>query len=113
MFIGEALIGDGNELAHDIIDQEYDNPQLGLHMIADRIGVSQSYLSRLFKQKYGIGVIKYLNYVRIEQAKRLMVTGTDNLQVIAMNVGFLSDVTLIRVFKKYENTTPGNYRNKD
>lgn len=99
------------EMAHDIIDQEYDNPQLGLHMIADRIGVSQSYLSRLFKQKYGIGVIKYLNYVRIEQAKRLMVTGTDNLQVIAMNVGFLSDVTLIRVFKKYENTTPGNYRN--
>ncbi len=99
-------------LAHNMIDQEYSNPQMGLHMIADRIGVSQSYLSRLFKRRYGIGVIRYLNYVRIEQAKKLMVTSNDNLEIIAISVGFLSDVTFIRVFKKYENMTPGNFRSR-
>ena len=101
------------EVAHDMIHNEYQNPQLCLHMIADHIGVSQSYLTRLFKNKYGMGVIQYLNWVRIEAAKQLMMTGSDNLKIIAAKVGFLSDVTLIRVFKKYENTTPGNFRNQE
>lgn len=101
------------EIAHDMIHAEYRNPQLGLHMIADHIGVSQSYLSRLFKNKYGVSVIQYLNRVRIEEAKRLMLAGSDNLKVIAANVGYLSDVTLIRVFKKYEDTTPGNFRSRE
>ena len=101
------------EVAHDMIHAEYQNPQLCLHMIAESIGVSQSYLTRLFKHKYGMSVIQYLNWVRIEEAKRLMRAGTDNLKVIAASVGFLSDVTLIRVFKKYEKTTPGNFRNQE
>ena len=100
------------EIARDMILQEYKNPQLSLHMIAERIGISQSYLSRLFKQKYGMSMIQYLNHIRIDQAKKLMLQGDDNLKVIALSVGFLSDVSLIRVFKKYENTTPGNFRNR-
>lgn len=98
------------EIAKDIIQQEYNNPQLSLHMISERIGISQSHLSKMFKQKYGVGIIQYLNQCRIEQAKKLMIQGNDNLKVIALSVGFLSDVNLIRVFKKYENTTPGNFR---
>ena len=101
------------EIAKDMIDAEYSNPQLGLQMIAEHIGVSQSYLSRLFKTKYSMSVIQYLNYVRIEEAKQQMLAGKENLKVIAMNVGFSSDVSLIRVFKKFENTTPGNFRNRD
>ena len=101
------------EVAHDMIYAEYQNPQLCLHMIAENIGVSQSYLTRLFKNKYGMSVIQYLNWVRIEKAKQLMRAGTDNLKVIAASVGFLSDVTLIRVFKKYEKTTPGSFRSKE
>ena len=100
------------DLAQEMIHQEYHNPQLGLQMIAEQIGVSQSYLSRLFKAKFGKSVIQYLNYYRIEQAKILMLGGSDNLKVIAMQVGFSSDVSLIRVFKSFENTTPGSYRNK-
>lgn len=101
------------ELARDMIRQEYSNPQLGLQMIAEHIGVSQSYLSRLFKGKYGMSVIQYLNYIRIEQAKLQMLARSDNLKVIAMNVGFSSDVNLIRVFKKFENMTPGSFRNRE
>lgn len=100
------------EIAYDMIHKEYYNSQLCLHMIADHIGVSQSYLTRLYKNKYGMSVIQHLNQVRVEEAKRLMLEGSDNLKVIATKVGFLSDVTLIRVFKKYENMTPGNFRNQ-
>lgn len=77
------------------------------------MGVSQVYLSKLFKQEYGMSVMRYVNYLRIEAAKELIMNGSDNLQVVAHKVGFISDVNFIRVFKKYEKTTPGLYRSKD
>ena len=54
--------------------------------------------------------MRYINYLRIEEAKRLIISGSDPLKVIALKVGFLSDINLIRVFKKHENMTPGLYR---
>lgn len=101
------------DVAKEIMLREYSNPQLSLHMIAERLGISQSYLSRLFKQKNNMGALQYLNYIRIEQAKKLIMEGNDNLKVIAMTVGYLSDVNLIRVFKKYENMTPGSFRSQN
>lgn len=98
------------EIAKDIIMREYSNPQLSLQMIADKLSVSQSYLSRLFKGKYGVSVIHYLNRVRIDHAKELMRNSNDYLNVIAIQCGFTSSISLIRVFKKYENTTPGTFR---
>lgn len=97
-------------LAHEIAVTEYNNSQLSLQLLAERVGVSQAYLSRVFKQKYGMSVMHYINYLRVEEAKRLITSGDEPLKVIALKVGFISDINLIRVFKKYENITPGSYR---
>ena len=101
-------------LANEIAVKEFNNSQLSLQLIAERVGVSQAYLSRVFKQKYGMSVMHYINYLRVEEAKRLFTSGDDDpLKVIALKVGFISDINLIRVFKKYENITPGLYRTKE
>ena len=100
-------------IAHGIVTTEYCDAQLSLQSLADRVGVSQVYLSKLFKQEYGMSVMRYVNYLRIEAAKELIMNGSDNLQVVAHKVGFISDVNFIRVFKKYEKTTPGLYRSKN
>lgn len=95
-----------------IISEEYDNPQMSLSILSERLGVSQSYLSRVFKQEYGENISHYLSKTRVEHAKQMMCSGDMNLNAIALRVGFLSDMTFIRVFKKLENETPGNYRKK-
>lgn len=100
------------EMAKDIFHSEYSNPQLSLQSVADRLCVSSSYLSRLFKKTYNISPISYLNRFRVEKAKELMILQNDNLDIIALQCGFTSNVQLIRVFKKLENQTPGAFRNQ-
>ena len=100
------------EAAKKIIDLEYENPQLSLCLVADRIGVNPAYLSHTFKENYAMGFLTYLNQTRLNAAKKLLCGGNDNLKVIALKVGLLSDVSLIRIFKRMENTTPGKFRGK-
>lgn len=100
-------------LAYDIAVREFNNSQLSLQLLAERVGVSQVYLSRVFKQRYGMSVMHYINQLRVEEAKRLITSGDEPLKVIALKVGFISDINLIRVFKKYEKITPGLYRSKE
>jgi AraC-like DNA-binding protein len=97
------------ERAKDIIDKCYKDPLLGLYSIADELGVSNSYTSKMFKSKYGIGILEYLNKVRIDNAKKLIADG-NSIKSVALEVGFSSDISFIRVFKKYEQTTPGKYK---
>lgn len=96
--------------ARCIIDEMYSDPLLSLRMISEEIGISQSYVSRMFKKKYGIGIAQYINQVRVEGAKKLIRSGSQNIKAISMQVGFSSDVQFIRVFKKQEGITPGTFR---
>ena len=98
--------------ARCIIDEMYADPLLSLHMISEEIGISQSYVSRMFKKKYGIGIAQYINQVRIFNAKKLIQEGSLNIKTISIQVGFSSDVQFIRVFKKLEGTTPGAYKSE-
>ncbi len=97
-------------MAYKIIEQEYADTQLGVASIADRLCVSQSYLSRVFKEQYEDGISITLNRKRIEIAKELMLSGTQSIKEIALQVGFNSDMNFIRVFKKFESMTPGIFR---
>lgn len=94
-----------------IIDEQYSNSELGLFLISEILGVSNSYISKIFKKQFGLGVIEYLNRVRVHKAKQLIGSGNMNIKDIAIKVGFTSDIHFIRVFKKYEQTTPGKYKN--
>ena len=96
--------------ARQIIDDNYSNPMMGLCMIAEELNFSQSYISRVFKERYGIGVSQYISQVRVSYAKKLILEGGDNTKEIALRVGFSGERQFFRVFKKMEDTTPGDYR---
>ena len=83
---------------------------MGLYMISDQLKVSNTYLSTSFKAKVGVGVVQYINELRIEQAKDLILTTDLSIKEIALAVGFTSDINFIRVFKKYEEKTPSSLR---
>ena len=88
---------------------DYKNPILNVSLIADTLGVSNVLLSRIFKKYHGTNISDYITSIRIEEAKKLLSGGT-MVNDVVQNCGFGSLRTLMRVFKKSENLTPGQYR---
>ena len=96
--------------AKRIIDENFADPMMGLYLFSEQLNVSNSYLSTTFKATYGVSIIQYINRLRVDQAKSLILNTDMNIKDIAQTVGFSSDINFIRVFKKLENRTPTTLR---
>lgn len=79
---------------------------ISLTEVADAVGVSASYISRLIKEECGIGFTEYLNQIRVDQAKLLIVNGDMKLKDIVRQVGFNNYNYFFRVFKDLTGMTP-------
>ena len=93
----------------EIVHQEYDTP-LTLEYCASKIGYHPSYVSRIFRQQMGYSFKEYLYLYRIEQAKRLLAQSSMKIQEISSHLCYNNPQNFIRVFKKVEGVTPGEYR---
>ena len=94
--------------AKDIVDTRYCDKEINVNSISDELGVNNSYLSRSFKQVLGIGMLEYINKVRLENAEILMSKG-ETVKDAADKVGFSTPRPLIRCFREKYGTTPGDY----
>lgn len=92
------------------LEVNYVDCGMNMTKVADDFGYVPSYISKLFKDSEGIGMVEYLNRLRVEKAKELLDQTELLLQEISERVGFYNSAALIRVFKKYAGTTPGNYK---
>lgn len=54
----------------EYIERSYKNPQLSVKMIGNELGMYPSYVSKLFRIKYGISIPDYITRMRIENCKR-------------------------------------------
>lgn len=91
------------------VEANYADPGLGVSGIADHFFIHPSQLSRVFKKQTGIGLLDYIHQQRILHINRLL-EGSLPLNEIARRTGYLNSLTMIRVYKRYENITPGRYR---
>jgi AraC-like DNA-binding protein len=96
--------------AKEYIAEHYSDNTMGLEQVADHAGIKASYLSTLFNEKLGEHFVDYLNKYRIGKAKELLAMTKTTIKEIGHITGFYSDHTFIRVFRKHENCTPGQYR---
>lgn len=92
------------------IEKHYNNPNLSLTEIADSIGISQTYLTRLLKQELGVSFVDFLTQVRIKKALMLMQDPNIKVYEVAELVGYSSQHYFSNVFKKYFNMSPLDYR---
>ncbi|NHN34145.1 AraC family transcriptional regulator [Paenibacillus agricola] len=92
------------------IEEHYANQEISLNSLSDEFGISPKYLSRLFKDEFGVNFVDYLVSVRVKNAKKLLCETTDSIQDIAVRVGYVHSLSFIRVFKKIVGLTPGDYR---
>jgi AraC family transcriptional regulator len=90
--------------------QAHLNEEIKLALIADRLGVSQYYFARLFKQSMRISPYQYVIQQRIDRAKHLLKTTSMSISEIAYQTGFSHQSQLTNQFRKTVGTTPINYR---
>lgn len=102
-----------NELIDNIqeyIDANYANPDLGLGTISIAFGISEGYVSSLFKKQTQIGFNEYVEKIRMGKAIDLLKEDNENIETIAEQVGYNSVQSFRRAFKRIYGTTPKNYR---
>lgn len=80
--------------------------------IAITVGISESYLSHLFKESFNFTVNDYLTRIRIEAAQEMMKNRELTLKEIASKCGFSSQSYFSKIFKKYFAVGPKAYRNQ-
>lgn len=121
---------DLSEAIFDLIGEEGDGPtdksmeklenyinhhlseDLSLTRLADLSGFNSSYLSRIFKKKYGIGLSDFIVKKRMELAKTLLLCTDEKIQSIAAKTGYISAHSFSRAFRNCVGVSPVEYREK-
>jgi AraC-like DNA-binding protein len=89
--------------------QNYQAP-LSRQDVASMMGVSEDYLSRIFRKEMGISPLECLNRHRIQKAKELLAHSQESITAIASQVGFDDSAYFSRVFRQYTGRSPKAYR---
>ena len=95
--------------AYAYIQQNYTR-SFSLEELSETIGVSKSYLSRIFKMDTGIPLWDYLNRYRIQKAKELLLITNESITAIAADVGYEDTSYFSRVFHEIAGCSPRAYR---
>lgn len=98
-----------NDVVENWVEEHYRDTDLSVSMLANKLQVSVAYLSKAFKKQTGIGLLEYIHKIRIDKSKKLLKQNYSVKEVSEM-VGYISDISYIKVFKKYEGITPGQFK---
>ena len=94
----------------EFIHQHLAEKALNAEMVADKFCVSKSQLNRKIRAITNYSTTAYILLIRMEKAKRLLVSTEQPIGEIAMNCGFEDTSYFTRVFKQLFSTTPSLFR---
>lgn len=97
------------DMVLEYISEHYQDMNLSVSSIAAHFNVHANYLSNFFKEQTGESMLDAINKTRLVQAKKLLGQGW-SIGDTAVHSGFYNSNAFIRVFKKYEGITPGQYK---
>lgn len=92
------------------VDKNYCDSNLTVKQISSAFGMHENYISRTFKNAYGENLSMYIERLRIEKAQEMIRTTDRKISDIAEEVGYVSDSTFRRSFKKITGITPSECR---
>lgn len=85
---------------------------ISMEEVARSVGLSVTYFSKVFKKETGMPFPEYVNRVRLENVKAILLSQQKSINETAFESGFESISHFNRVFKKYEGTSPLRFREK-
>ncbi|NRF93763.1 helix-turn-helix transcriptional regulator [Paenibacillus frigoriresistens] len=78
--------------------------------VAEKFAYNKDYLSRFFKKKTGFHLQEYIHLMKLSKAKELLTRSNRSIKYISEKVGFNDEKYFMRLFRRYENMTPTEYR---
>lgn len=108
----ETIKKDGSykEDIQKVIETKLSDSNFSLTMLADEVNLSQSYLSRIFKQYFGMPFRDYIFTERISQSKILLLSSDKKIYEVCESVGFDDPNYFSTIFKKATGFSPNGYR---
>jgi AraC-like DNA-binding protein len=113
------------ELSNDLLEQfnqqleEYfetgqlqENGTPSIELIADKMSVSQRYLSDTLKKETGKTTTEHLQLYLVDEAKNILLNPNKSVSEVAYELGFEYPQYFSRLFKKKEGISPSEYREK-
>ena len=94
----------------EIIHSEINNSDLSPQLIADRMYISASHLNRKIKAITDFSTSGYILNLRLNRAKKLLITTQKQIGEVAMDCGFNDFAYFSRTFKKEFGITPSQYQ---
>ena len=89
----------------------YQNPDIKLKDLADKLNVSTHFLSQLLNDNLGQSFAQYINGWRVEASKKLLKENKNfTLEAIGLEAGFSSKSSFYSTFKKVTGVTPAAYK---
>ncbi len=99
------------EKAKTFISENLSNP-ISVKDVADHVYMSPEYFTKLFKRETGQNIKEYITLSKIEAAKDMLEHTAISIGMVALELGYSSFSHFSQVFRKYENLSPSEYRNK-
>ena len=84
--------------------------KLNLDDVAHHVHISPTYLSRIFKRETGTTMVDFVNRIRIEKSRELLMDPSVRLIEVALQSGFESQSYFNRLFRQETGMTPLEYR---
>ena len=90
--------------------QEHLAEEMSLSVLAEEFHLNPQYISQLFKNEIGVNFLSYLTNIRMEKAKKLLLSTSLSVAEVAEQSGYGDYRVFTKVFKKNEGITPSQYR---
>ena len=96
-----------------LVEKVYRNPEVGRETIAERLGISEGYLTQLIKEHSDKSFPAFINEFRVEEVKKMLKDPTfdsfDHLS-IGLEAGFKSKSAYYTAFKNFTGKTPSQFK---
>ncbi|MDQ2078423.1 GlxA family transcriptional regulator [Marinimicrobium sp. ABcell2] len=104
----------GDGAIREIQKRLYEDPRrhVSVKKMAQRCDLSRACFNRRFKRATGYSPLQYLLNLRVEEAKRMLESTDDPVDEISWKVGYEESAAFRRLFKRYTQLSPGEYRRK-
>lgn len=98
--------------AREYLDSQYHDHETSLESMADHLGLTPAYLSKLFKAETGQNYSDALAELRIEKAKDLLLSTNLKSADVGARVGYQNPQYFATAFKKATGVSPSEFREK-
>lgn len=95
----------------EYLDMHY-TQKISLDALAEQFFISKFYLTRVFKEQYGVSINTYVLNLRITKAKQMLRFTDKKLEDIGYQCGLGAPHYFSRIFKQVEGITPSEFREK-